>query len=347
MTLTRSHLLERLQAAISADEWDLITNDTAYPVSSFNRSVLSGLRCAVLHDDKILPENQVCGLHTVLRDFLAEHMADKPESWKWILISCIYLTFIAERPMHPIDTMGIKVTAVDGKTIYECPSKSAGDKTACHYCVCVRMSNYEITKRRMQKEFLRYDQEKMIQRFHLPHDPGYIYIQFVGRRYRICRNTGKISPIEDLPATANEAGHNEAMTIYDILCCSKEGCCLSGAFVNMKSLSSIHGSPSSVGNGLFQDTEKRFDHKTKALAQACEHLNGVRTGKGDVSYQIPLFDFLPIVFQFWDSDEEFPPSLQIFTDKNILDYMHYETVWFAVSHLLERIKEELEDILTL
>ena len=28
-------------------------------------------------------------------------------------------------------------------------------------------------------------------------------------------------------------------------------------------------------------------------------------------------------------------------DKNMLEYMHYETVWFAMSHLLERIEENM------
>ncbi|MCI9198778.1 MAG: hypothetical protein HFH55_13005 [Lachnospiraceae bacterium] len=30
--------------------------------------------------------------------------------------------------------------------------------------------------------------------------------------------------------------------------------------------------------------------------------------------------------------------MQIFTDKNMLDYMHYETVWYAIIHMLERIQ---------
>ena len=39
----------------------------------------------------------------------------------------------------------------------------------------------------------------------------------------------------------------------------------------------------------------------------------------------------------------FPASLQILTDKNILDYMHYETLMFAITHILNRLKEECEE----
>ena len=40
-------------------------------------------------------------------------------------------------------------------------------------------------------------------------------------------------------------------------------------------------------------------------------------------------------------DDGFPASLQILVDKNILDFMHYETLMFAISHVLRRMKEEM------
>ena len=52
------------------------------------------------------------------------------------------------------------------------------------------VSNYEITKRRVQGEFLKYDQEKMIQKFNLDFDENYLYIKFIGHLYRIDRKTG-------------------------------------------------------------------------------------------------------------------------------------------------------------
>ena len=49
------------------------------------------------------------------------------------------------------------------------------------------MSNYETMKDRMSSHFLEYDQEKMIRKFALDHDEKYLYIFFVGRKYRINR----------------------------------------------------------------------------------------------------------------------------------------------------------------
>lgn len=342
MALTKFDLFKKLQEAISPDEWEALSHDKELAISEFNRSVLLSWKDMDIVDDADIPESQVSGLYTVLKEYLGKHLKDQPGGWKWIIMSCIYLTFLAERPMHPIDQMDIKETVENGEVIYECPHKSHDKNTTCHYCVCRRMSNYEITKRKMQKEFVKYDLEKMIQKFSLRHDADYIYIKFLGHTYRIHRTGGTVTWSDDGFVNSREAGYNEAMTIYDVLCDSKEGCKLSGEFVNMKNLSSIQGGSVTLGNSLFSDIEKFFDHKEKPLDEACKKLNGIEFGKGDVSYKILMFDFLPFVFTFWNSDEEFPASLQMFADKNVLDYMRYETVWFAVSHLLERLKEEMK-----
>lgn len=341
--MTKSELLKRLQKAISPEEWESVLTDQTLPVSDFNRGVLLELKAAEVMDERELCRDKVTGLWDVLREYLREHLPGRPAGWKWIIISSIYLTFVAERPMHPVDLLDIKVTAQEGKAVYECPSKSKIKHTTCDYCVCRRMSNYEITKRRMRKEFLKYDQEKMIQKFHLRHDSDYLYISFLGRSYRIDRAQGNIMWSENDFPDANEAEYNDAMTIYDVLCNSAPDCHLSGVFVNMKSLSSIQGGSAPLGNGMFQETEQWLDHKNAALARACEKLNGTEVGKGDVAYQIPMFDFLPVMIRFWNSDEEFQASLEFFMDKNILAYMHYETVWCAVSHLVTRLKEKMSN----
>lgn len=203
------------------------------------------------------------------------------------------------------------------------------------------MSNYEITKQWAQKEFLKYDQEKMIQKFRLRHELDYLYIDFLKHTYRIDRNSGMVEWLENAFNDVVEAGFNEALTIYDILCYFKEDCHLSGEFIDMKNLSAIQGGSAPLGGGLFQKTGEFFDHKDEVFSKACEKLGGFKAGKGDVAYQLPMFDFFPVLVQFWNSDEEFPASLQIYVDKNALQFMHFETLWYAASHLLERLKEEM------
>ncbi len=204
------------------------------------------------------------------------------------------------------------------------------------------MSNYETTKRTAARAFLQYDQEAMAGKFGLSGDAAYLYIDFLARAYRVGRRDGLIEKNEG--GQFAEAGFEEAMTIYDILGYAREGCSLTGEFVNFQNFSSVQGGSmaGSIGGGMFQRAVQGFDCRCPDLRRACERLGGVPSGSGDVSYRIPMFDFFPALFRFWESDEEFPASANILFDRNAPQYMHYETMWYAASCLLQRLGEEME-----
>lgn len=202
-------------------------------------------------------------------------------------------------------------------------------------------SNYEKMKNSVNDSFLQYDQENMIRKFSLQHDSNYLYITFIGRTYRINRHTGIIHWSDDHFQTTHDADYNEVMTIYDVLCYSKENCHLAHEFVNLSSLSTVRTGNLTANDSFFQRTANSFNQKTAALCHACENLSGKPLPKGDVAYELQLFSFLPVIIRFWEADEEFPASLQILVDKNTPDYMHYETLMFALSHLFDRIREEM------
>ena len=205
------------------------------------------------------------------------------------------------------------------------------------------ITNYEKTKFSMARVFLQYDQSAMIHKYSLEHDSDWLYITLVNRIYRINRKTGNIQWSADKFETVCEADHNETMTIYDVLCYADDACHLSHEFVNISSLSSIRTGNLSKNSGFFQNTAEIFNGKTAELRNACRALSGKELDKGDVAFELQLFPFLPIIIRFWEADDEFPASLQIFADRNILDYMHYETLMFALTHLFSRLKEEMQD----
>lgn len=205
-----------------------------------------------------------------------------------------------------------------------------------------KISNYEKMKNEMAGAFLQHDQERMIRKFGLEHDGVFLYLCCLNRSYRIDRRTGQVSWSKDDFRTEEKADYNEAMTLYDVLCCSEEDCCPAREWVNVKSLSSVRGGNLKKGGDFFHNAGKYFEGRTDALNRACGKLGGKRIEKGDVAYELQLLPFLSVIVCFWDSDEEFPESLQILVDKNILKYMHYETVMFAISHLLKRLKEEMQ-----
>lgn len=211
-------------------------------------------------------------------------------------------------------------------------------------------NNYEIAKKRAQDWFLGYDQEKMIQKFSLPSDAAYIYIIFFHTLFRIQRVSGLVEYLytKDRGIFWMEADFNAALTIYDVLCESAEDCKLAGTFTKIDNLNRVMaGSKEKI---LCEDNdsayEKIFDRNPKLLEKLLEEMGGRRMDKGDVSMQIDVFPFLPVWVQFWYSDDEFPASLNILWDANATQFMHFETLWYAMGYLLRTMKErflELEE----
>ena len=205
------------------------------------------------------------------------------------------------------------------------------------------ISNYEKAKISMARVFLQYDQAAMIHKYSLEYDSDWLYITFVNRIYRINRKTGNVQWSDHNFETVYESDYNETMTIYDVLCYSKDGCHLANEFVNINSLSTIRTGNLSQNSGFFQSTADFFHGKPLELHNACIALSGKELDKGDVAFEMKLFSFLPIIIRFWEADDEFPASLQILADRNILDYMHYETLMFALTHLFSRLNEEMRN----
>lgn len=204
-----------------------------------------------------------------------------------------------------------------------------------------RKSNYDVTRDRVESEFLKYDQDSMIEKFQLVNDPAYLYLRFTAQDYRVDRKTGRVERLtENGPV---HAGFNETMTIFDVLCESKPDCRLSGEFVRVNDLDGITKT-AYLGGNLFDGSAKAFTHRVQALKAACERLGGTAGTVGDVSYRLPLFDFFPVTLQFWDADDEFDAVLKLMWDRRTLDFMRYETTWYAAGHLLDRLRKLMDEM---
>lgn len=199
------------------------------------------------------------------------------------------------------------------------------------------MSNYEIMKRNGAERFLTFDLQKIVDRLGLRSDGAYLWLDFMSRTYRIplstglCQRAGREGGFE-------EAGFNEAMTIYDLLCHTEEPVRLSGEFVPMESLSTVQNASSYAGAGMFRQLERELAGKEKALAAACEALGGARQGKGDVSYRIPVFGDVSLQISFWCADEDFPASLRVYCDRELTRYIYYETLWYLAGYVMGEIQ---------
>lgn len=204
-------------------------------------------------------------------------------------------------------------------------------------------SNYDTMREAAESRFLLYDQQGMIQKFSLVHDERYLYLIFVGRMYRVDRSKGSVEWSTDDFSTAVNAGFEETLTILDVLCESKKDCCLCGRFNLIDRMKGTHYA-AAPGSGLYREAAEYFDRNLACLKKALENLGGTPERPGDAACRLKIFDFLPVIFQFWASDEEFPATLKFMWDENTLDFIHFETAFYVMGHVLNRIKEEMEKL---
>lgn len=201
-------------------------------------------------------------------------------------------------------------------------------------------SNYDITLSRMPEEFLKYDQQRMIRQFSLQYDGNYLYLPFTGLSYRVGRRDGLVTwqRGEDwVPG-----GFSDAMTIYDLLCCAREGACLSGRFCRPSQMKgTMYGAnPAEFMGGSFATF---CDKHPERLIAACRALGGEDLHTGEISYRLPIFPFFPAVLQFWSSDEDFPATFKLMWDENALDFLKYESICYAEGFLVGRLRELMKN----
>ena len=200
------------------------------------------------------------------------------------------------------------------------------------------LSNHETIRRRVMAGIGTCDIPGAIRRYGLREDAQYLYADYMTRSYRIDKESGLVEWCKG--GNAQEADFNEVLTLYDLLFYAKEGAALSGAFTPVQNLTKVQTTAVYAGKGGMLRYEAYWDARTEELAAACERLGGVPDGKGDVSYRIPFFQNLSMIMQFWRSDEDFPASLQFLFDENTLQFLHYETTWYVISHFLDLLKSD-------
>lgn len=205
-----------------------------------------------------------------------------------------------------------------------------------------RTSNYDLQVDIGKRIFLQYDQELLIRRFQLDADKQYLYLTYLNTPCRINRKTGGIEEhVSNVWRECRDFG--TVMTVYDLLCYPK------GEY-----LPALLGQWCTVGTFVVTgvtETEtftkkyaKLFDGRLDALKAACQRLGGVlqpRMAGADLTCRIPVTTFFPVLLQFWEGDEEFPPKLVLLWDGHTDRFLHFETTFYLQGDLLERLRCEI------
>lgn len=231
-----------------------------------------------------------------------------------------------------------------------------------------RESNYEIFKRDALNRFLTYDQEQLIRRLHLKENATYIYINFLDREYRISRQVPmmeyrtiksevEVHSEDNAPDTADvtgittaaddswrEADTNSVLTICDLLCHTEKPLVLSGDWRTLEGLNRVKAGTkqTTLGDGFYAKYEKFFDANIEQFDAACRKMGGVRMGKGDVAYRIPIYESIGLYISFYASDDEFPAKVTFFLDRDICEFMFYESLWYMIHLVLDILMGYME-----
>lgn len=201
-----------------------------------------------------------------------------------------------------------------------------------------RRDNYKIQASQAKQHFLTYDQDRLIKKLKANADERYIYVQFLRDPYRLNRNTGDVERYLDGKwVDGNSFG--EVMTLLDLICDSREDRWLTGRWRSMGDMGmQFHQ------NLLEEKRDKMADLVDKdpdCFRRACGAMGGRSIPGADISYAIELFDGLEICIQFWFGDDEFYPRLRYLWDENALQYLRYETMYYAVGLLQQRLREKM------
>lgn len=198
-----------------------------------------------------------------------------------------------------------------------------------------KRDNYKIQMQQAKMLFLSYDQQELIQRCRLRHDERYLYTMLLSQEYRICRASGDMQRLRDGRWIDANTFH-EVMIILDWLCDSREDRYITGRWINLVN----HGHYFHRRLQEEADPDAQFfDERPAIFAAACEALGGQKLPGADISYAIELLDGLQILVQLWHGDGEFPPRLCFLWDENTQRYLRYETTWFALGLLTQRLQE--------
>ena len=145
-----------------------------------------------------------------------------------------------------------------------------------------------------------------------------------------------------------DAGFYEIMSILDLLDnlrnLSKGELKASKNFVAPTGLKEVANAGNKQRNNwIFSKNAKAFSGKIDKLERACEKLGGIKIDKGDVGYIIDIFDYIKVMFIYYDEDSDFEPEIKVLWTDNILKFVHYEITYYMLEYLFEKMLKIIEE----
>lgn len=207
------------------------------------------------------------------------------------------------------------------------------------------MKNLDRTKGNYKKlcdewgeKFLHWDHEAMMSNLNMnTFDEEKIKLIYFGLPYSIDRKIGIIRNEANL---YEEPDFNTQMAIYHLFFYSKEKPVNCGEWVPFRDVKGAGVFDAAYQRTVLTPFAQAFDGKLELLEKTGIEMGFEKMQYGDVSFLVHAFECIPLIYIFWDGDDEYPASANILFDKNITDFTHAETVVLLASDGVSRIVDK-------
>ncbi|MDO4648163.1 MAG: DUF3786 domain-containing protein [Eubacteriales bacterium] len=194
----------------------------------------------------------------------------------------------------------------------------------------MKKTKEELQWEMIQKRFLGYDQEKFIRIFDLEHDDENIFITFLGRNYRIDRKGGLMYEGD------RQASIDETVSVYELLTTSEHVPYVQGRW---ESIASLCTNTTDTSLGRYIEYLKPFRDNSELMQKTLIEMGAEPANKGDVSAVLTVFPNIPVWFQYWEADDEFPASIQFLFDAGITEHFRWSLLWNLMTMITDRMLE--------
>ena len=204
-----------------------------------------------------------------------------------------------------------------------------------------RRDNYLIQRDQAKAYFMGFDQKEIIARWNLKADASYLYVTFLNQEYRIDRENGRVEFYKEGTQDIYEAGFSEVLSIFDLLCHAKEAPKASDIWAPVNSLK---GRPRTVGVQESRSGKEAdlFDRDVEMFKRACMELGGTEVSIGDIGFEFIVYQDLKVRLKFYRADDEFAAQIILLWPDNALEYMYYETTFYVLGFLIQRIAGKMK-----
>ena len=199
----------------------------------------------------------------------------------------------------------------------------------------VKQDYYELSLQAAMKRFCSYDMSTLSRKAGIIDRGECFETSFFGLETIICKKTGAVT-VDGQPAD-----FCEALSVFDWLCDGKPDAKASGEFCPVSSLPGVLVR----GSGLVMKSQELadiIDAKPDRFKEIIQVMGGKIISSGDIGAQIDILPGISMQLKFYHSDEEFSADITFLWDKNILQFVRYETVYYIFGTLKKHLLRKME-----